>query len=33
MPLMPMGDVFPTVTIMALTFLAEVAFFVLLGMF
>lgn len=33
MPLMPMGDVFLTVIIMALTFLAEVAFFVLLGMF
>jgi hypothetical protein len=30
---MPMSDVFLTVTVMALTFLAEVAFFVLLGMF
>lgn len=30
---MPIGDVFLTVAIMALTFLAEIAFFTLLGMF
>ncbi|MGY4622453.1 hypothetical protein ACVWY3_000209 [Bradyrhizobium sp. USDA 4486] len=33
MPLMPMGEVFFTVAIMAVTFLAEIAIFALLGMF
>ena len=32
-PLMPLGDVFATVAIMVIAFLAEVAFFVLLGIF
>lgn len=33
MPLMPLGDMFATVAIMVVAFLAEVAFFVLLGIF
>lgn len=32
MPTMPLGQMFITVAIMALTVLAEIAFFVLLGM-
>lgn len=32
MPLMPLGEMFLTVAIMAVTVLAEFAFFVILGM-
>lgn len=33
MPLMPIGDVFGTIAIMTVAFLAEVALFALLGIF
>lgn len=33
MPLMPIGDVFGTIVIMTVAFLAEVALFTLLGTF
>jgi hypothetical protein len=32
MPLMPLGEMFLTATIMVVTVLAEIAFFVLIGM-